>query len=497
MASPAESCAAPPGAASGSTATVAADNLLASHADPAPGQPGAPTGIAAADPCVHCGFCLPTCASYRVLGTEMDSPRGRIHTLKAIEAGQLQLDATVAGHFDSCLGCFACVTACPSGVRYDELIEATRPKLNAPELRSPAQRAFRRLLFSLLPYPERLRAALTPLRIYAGTPLQALARRSGLTRLFGPQLEALDGLLPPLAPEAFRDRLPVVVPAEGERRHRVGLVLGCVQRLFDPAVNAAAIRLLSANGIEVVIPPDQGCCGAVTHHQGELGQTGELAGAMLRSFEAVIGEGRPAGPEPLEAVLVAASGCGHTLKHYGSILRDPAAAAKAGAPEPLPAALGASFAAQVADIQEFLHRVGLAEGFRSRLQPLRHADGSPATAERPFRIVYHDACHMLHGQGLSREPRGLLRLIPHLQLLEAMEAGVCCGSAGIYNLVQPAEAAELGRIKADDLSGTGAELAVSANIGCTLQIRRHMEAGARPIPVLHPVQVLLRSLEGG
>ena len=180
----------------------------------------------ATDPCVHCGFCLPTCASYRVLGTEMDSPRGRIHALKAIEAGELELDATTASHFDSWLGCFACVSACPSGVRYDELIEATRPKLNAPELRSPAQRAFRKLLFALLPYPQRLRAALTPLRAYAGTPLQRLARWSGFTRLLGPQLEAMEQLLPPLQPEAFRDGLPLVIPAQGQRRARVGLVLG-------------------------------------------------------------------------------------------------------------------------------------------------------------------------------------------------------------------------------------------------------------------------------
>ena len=469
-------------------------------------QTAAAAVIQAADPCVHCGFCLPTCASYRVLATEMDSPRGRIHTLKAIEAGDLELDATVAKHFDSCLGCFACVSACPSGVRYDQLIEATRPKLNAPELRSPAQNAFRRLLFSLLPYPGRLRAVLAPLRAYAGTPLQAVARRSGLTRLFGPQIEALESLLPPLAPEAFRDGLPVVVPAEGPRRHRVGLVLGCVQRLFDPAVNAAAIRLLSANGIEVVIPPDQGCCGAVTHHQGELAQTGELATALIGAFAAVIGEGRPAGPEPLEAVLVAASGCGHTLKHYGEILGTAAAGVAQQAPVPASAtaasdgsqaSTAAAFAGQVADIQEFLHRVGTTEAFRAALRPLRHADGTPATAERPLRLVYHDACHMLHGQGLSRQPRELLRLIPHVRLVEAVEAGVCCGSAGIYNLVQPEEAAALGRIKADDLSGSGADLAVSANIGCTLQIRRHMEESPRPIPVLHPVQVLLRSLEGG
>ena len=466
----------------------------------------APSPLAAADPCVHCGFCLPTCASYRVLGTEMDSPRGRIHTLKAIEAGELELDATVAGHFDSCLGCFACVTACPSGVRYDQLIEATRPKLNAPELRTPAQRAFRRLLFALLPYPQRLRALLTPLRAYAGGPLQQLARRSGLTRLFGPQIEAMERLLPALAPEAFADPWPVVVPAQGERRHRVGLVLGCVQRLFDPTVNAAAIELLSANGIEVVIPPAQGCCGAVTHHQGELEQTRQLADDLMASFEAVIGPGKAAGPEPLDAVLVAASGCGHTLKAYGQLLAEAEAARAGGATDRRadsaqadPGGTGtraAQFAASVADIQEYLARVGLSEAFQASLQPLRHADGEPATAERPLVLAYHDACHMLHGQGISRQPRELLRRIPHVRLVEAIEAGVCCGSAGIYNLVQPEEAAELGRLKAADLAGTGAAIAVSANIGCSLQIRRHLEESDTPVPVQHPVQLLVRSARG-
>ncbi|MFM8661558.1 MAG: (Fe-S)-binding protein [Cyanobium sp.] len=440
----------------------------------------------ATDPCVHCGFCLPTCASYRVLGTEMDSPRGRIHTLKAIEAGELRLDATVAGHFDSCLGCLACVSACPSGVRYDELIEATRPKLNAPELRTPAQRAFRQLLFRLLPYPARLRAVLTPLRAYAGTPLQGLARRVGLPRLLGPQLAALESLLPPLAPEAFRDDQPLVVPAQGERRARVGLLLGCVQRVFDPQVNAAAVAVLSANGVEVVIPPGQGCCGAATHHQGELEQTRALATAVIDSFAAVVGPGRPAGPEPLDAVLVAASGCGHTLKHYDRILAD----------QPAWAARGAAFAAQVLDVHQFLQRLGLSEAFAAALAPLPHADGSPASAERPLPVAYHDACHMLHGQGISAEPRALLRRIPHLVLREATEAGVCCGSAGIYNLVEPDTAAELGRNKAADLSGTGAELVASANIGCTLQIRRHTAETARPLPVFHPMELLALSHGG-
>jgi glycolate oxidase iron-sulfur subunit len=403
----------------------------------------------------------------------MDSPRGRIHTLKAIEAGELELDATTASHFDSCLGCFACVSACPSGVRYDVLIEATRPKLNAPELRTPTQRAFRQLLFALLPYPGRLRAALAPLRAYAGTPLQALIRRSGLLRLLGPQLQAMEQLLPPLAPAAFRDGYPLVVPARGERRARVGFVLGCVQRLFDPQVNAATLDVLTANGVEVVIPPAQGCCGAVTHHQGELEQTRDLAQALIDSFDAVVGPGKPAGAEPLDAVLVAASGCGHTLKHYGQVLDH----------EP-----GRAFASQVRDVHQFLAELGLSDTFKAGLKPLHHSDGEPASAERPVVVAYHDACHMLHGQGISAEPRALLRAIPHLQLREATEAGVCCGSAGIYNLVQPDEAAALGEIKAADLRGTGAAVVASANIGCTMQLRRHLGDGP---PVAHPVELLL------
>ncbi|MEB3333781.1 MAG: (Fe-S)-binding protein [Cyanobacteriota bacterium] len=447
------------------------------------------SSLPASDPCVHCGFCLPTCASYRVLGTEMDSPRGRIHTLKALAAGDLELDPTVASHFDSCLGCFACVTACPSGVRYDALLEATRPRLNAPNLRTPAQRAWRQVLFALLPYPKRLRALLLPLRAYAGTPLQALVRRMGLPRRLGPQIAAMEQLLPPLRPEAFRDDLPVVLPAKGERRYRVGLLLGCVQRLFDPAVTLAAIEVLRANGIEVIIPADQGCCGAVTHHQGEEEHTRKLARDLLSSFQAVVGPDGPAGAEPLDAVLVTASGCGHTLKAYGRLL---AAGGDDGSGS-VDAEAASAFAARVADIQEFLERVGLSEAFQRQLQPLNHPDGTPATADRPLNLAYHDACHMLHGQGLGEPPRALLRRIPHVCLREASEAGVCCGSAGIYNLVQPEEAEALGRLKTDDLGATGADLAVSANIGCTLQLRRHFSEASRPLPVAHPMELLARS----
>ena len=413
--------------------------------------PGLPPG--AADPCVHCGFCLPTCASYRVLASEMDSPRGRIHALRAIEAGELELDATVASHFDTCLGCYACVSACPSGVRYDQLIEATRPKLNQAALRSSWQISFRQLLLQVLPYPRRLRALLQPLRAYAGTPLQSLARRSGLTRLFGPGIEAMEQLLPSLATDNFRDDLPQINPATGPRRGRVALLLGCVQRCFDPSVSTATVKVLQANGFEVVIPPDQGCCGAVSHHQGELDLTRRLAADLVRSMNAINGD--------LDAVLVAASGCGHTMKAYGEILEGQT-----------------QFRAPVHDVQEFLAAQGLSAAFQQRLQSL------------PAVVAMHDACHMIHGQGIQQQPRQLLAAIPDLALREATEAGVCCGSAGIYNLVQPEEAAELGRIKAEDLSRTGATVVASANIGCTLQLRRHLDERAL---VHHPMELLAAS----
>ena len=424
----------------------------------------------AADPCVHCGFCLPTCASYRVLGTEMDSPRGRIHTLKAIDNGELELDATVASHFDSCLGCFACVSACPSGVRYDQLIEATRPLLNQAELRSPCQNHFRQVLLKLLPYPGRLRALLQPLRAYAGTPIQALSRRLGINRILGPQLEAMEALLPALAAENFQDDLKVLHPAAGQRRSRVGLVLGCVQRCFDPGVNQATLEVLKANGFEVVIPSDQGCCGAVTHHQGQLKQTNELAEKLVRSFALAIGPGKPGGDEPLEAVLVTASGCGHTMKAYDELLDG-----------------SSNFGVPVMDVHEFLIERGLSKTFQNSLQPMLHPDGSTASAEAPLTVTYHDACHMFHGQGISSQPRQLLQTIPHLVLYEASEANLCCGSAGIYNLVQPEEADQLGRIKVAELRRTNAELIASANIGCTLQIRRHLNGG---LSVVHPMEML-------
>ena len=439
-------------------------------ATPPPSQP--PTQENLTDPCVHCGFCLSTCASYRILGTETDSPRGRIHFLKAMEAGELDL-TSVADHFDSCLGCYACVTACPSGVRYDQLIAQVRPQLNDLQVRSPWQRFLRQALFALLPYPGRLRWLLAPLRCYGGSWVQTMARRSRLTQLFGPEIGAMERLLPPLSAASFQDGFPLVTPAQGPRRARVGLVLGCVQRLFEPEVNAAVVRVLAANGVEVVIPPRQGCCGAVTDHQGETAHTRALAKDLVAAFARMVGGGKPAGAEPLDAVLVAASGCGHTLKHYHHILETDAPWGEAGRP----------FAGGVKDVQEFLAELGLS----APLQPL---------APQPLKAVVHDPCHMLHGQGIAAAPRQLLAAIPGLTLTSPLDAGVCCGSAGIYNIIQPEIASQLGEEKCADLMATGAQLCVSANIGCTLQLQQGFQAAATPLPVFHPAQLLDCSIRG-
>jgi glycolate oxidase iron-sulfur subunit len=416
------------------------------------------------DSCVHCGFCLSTCPSYRVIGKETDSPRGRIYLMNAVNTGEIPLSPATVQHFDSCLGCLACVTTCPSGVQYDKLIAATRPQVERNHTRSWPEKRLRQLIFNIFPYPQRLRALLAPLLVYQALGLQTLVRRTGvLARLLPKQLAAMEALLPPLSVAGFQDTLPTVIPAQGSQRYRVGLILGCVQRLFLPEVNDATVRVLTANGCEVVIPPNQGCCAALSHHQGQEPQAQDLARAMIDSFAKL----------ELDAVIINASGCGHTLKEYGHILAD----------DPQYASQAQVFASQVKDVQEFLDTVGL-------IAPL-----SPLQAE-PLTIVYQDACHMLHGQKISVQPRRLLKKIPGVQLREPIDAALCCGSAGIYNFLQPDVGAELGRQKVQNLLNTKAVLIASANVGCTMQLRHHLGLQASQVPVYHPMQLLDLSIRG-
>ena len=417
--------------------------------------------------CVHCGFCLPACPTYQLWGEEMDSPRGRIHLIsQVLETGQGS-EAT-ATHFDRCLGCMACVPACPSGVRYDRLIEAARtwaedePGAAARVLpaRSRRERAMRAAIFATFPYPRRLRALLTPLRAAQRTRLdRALLRSSLLGRLAPEAVAALTVAPGPVGHKAAR--VPTRVPAKGTRRAVVGMLTGCVQSVFFPQVNDATVRVLAAEGCDVVIPAGQGCCGALSLHSGRQAEARAFARRTIEVFE-------QAG---VDAVIVNAAGCGSAMKEYADLLAGGSAWA----------GRAAALSAKVRDFSEFVAELGPAAP-RSELK---------------LTVAYHDACHLGHAQRITVQPRSLLRAIPGLTLAELADGGTCCGSAGIYNLVQPEAAAELGARKAGSVRQTGADLLVSANPGCALQITKALAAdGAQPVPMAHVAEVLDASIRG-
>ena len=433
------------------------------------------------DSCVHCGFCLSTCPSYRVLGTEMDSPRGRVYLMDAIASGEGALDETTASHFDSCLGCLACTSVCPSQVGYDKLLADMRPQIERNVPRHWRDRLIRALVFNLFPYPRRLQAVMPGLWLYQKLGLQRIVRQTGWLKKLSPQLAAMDSVLPDLPAKGLNPIAPRLIPAQGKRRYRVGMLLGCVQRAVLPQVNEATMRVLSALGCEVVIPPEQGCCGALPAHQGQENQAQNIAKQMIRAFEGVQQD------EPLDAIIINAAGCGHTLKEYGEILRD----------DPQWRSRGVGFSAQVQDIHEFLADVVADGDFAGELRAI-------APDAEPLTIVYQDACHLLHGQKISAPPRQLLRKIPGVELREPMDASLCCGSAGVFNLLQPEISEELGEQKVDNLLATGAQVIASPNPGCTLQIQKHLrernqdhpDAALATVPVYHPIQLLDYSLRG-
>lgn len=415
------------------------------------------------DACVHCGFCLSTCPSYRVLGKETDSPRGRIYLMDAINEGQAPLSDASVQHFDTCLGCLACTTACPSGVKYDQLIAATRPQIERNYKRSLPDRLLRQLIFSLFPYPERLRLLLGPLGVYQRSGLQKLVRSLGWLKQLSPNLAAMESLLPKVSLESFHNPIPAVVPAQGQRRYRVGMILGCVQRLFFSDVNTATVRVLTANGCEVVVPPTQGCCAALPAHQGQENQAQTIARQMIDSFA----------DTEVDFIIINAAGCGHTLKEYGHLLQD----------DPIYRDRAKAFASKVRDVHEFLAMVGLT----AELTPLQ---------DQPLPIVYHDACHLLHGQKISVPPRQLLQQIPGVQLREPIDAALCCGSSGVYNMLQPEIADELGQRKVENLLDTEAQLIASPNPGCSLQIQKHLQLRGQTVPIMHPIELLDCSIRG-
>ena len=415
------------------------------------------------DACVHCGFCLTTCPSYRVIGKETDSPRGRIYLMDAINKGEAPLSEASVSHFESCLGCLACTTSCPSGVQYDRLIESVRSQVNRNHQRPLPIHLLRQLIFSLFPYPDRIRLLLGPLALYQWLGVSKLIRSTGLLDRWTPQLAAMESNLPTVTPKCFQDNLPEMVPAQGKQRYRVGMVLGCVQRVFFSDVNEATARVLSANGCEIVIPRSQGCCSALPAHQGETAQAQALARQMIDSFA----------DTEVDYVIINAAGCGHTLKDYGHILKD----------DPVYRDKATAFSNKVRDVQEFLVEVGLT----AKLSAL--TDG-------PLKLVYQDACHLRHGQRITEPPRQLLKQIPQVSVFEPIDAALCCGSAGVYNMLQPEVADELGQMKVTNLVNTGATLIASSNPGCALQIQKHLARQGKEMPLMHPIELLDRAISG-
>jgi glycolate oxidase iron-sulfur subunit len=415
-----------------------------------------PPDKALIDECVHCGFCLPTCPTYVLFGEEMDSPRGRIYLMnKGLD--EEPMNDEMVRHWDLCLGCMACVTACPSGVQYDKLIESTRQQVERRYERRADDKAFREMIFQFFPYPNRLRAVAAPMRLYQRFGIGDKLRRAGIMQRIPARMRAMEALMPDLPRE---EMIPDLTGPVGEKRRRVGVLTGCVQRVFFSQVNAATVRVLAAEGCEVVAPK-QGCCGALSTHAGREEESLDFARKTIDTFEDL----------NLDNVVVNAAGCGSTMKEYGYLLRD----------DPEYAERAKAFSAKVRDVSEFLQELG----------PVAERNPLPVT------VAYHDACHLAHAQGIRKQPRQTLKQIPGMDVREIREAEICCGSAGIYNMVEPEPAAELGERKANNILKTGAQMIVTSNPGCMLQIQSSLKKMGRDgLPMAHPVEVLDASLRG-
>jgi glycolate oxidase iron-sulfur subunit len=408
--------------------------------------------------CVHCGLCLAYCPTFSELGTEMDSPRGRILLVKSLAEGRIGLSDSTVRHLSLCLDCRACETVCHAGVPYGRLIEAAKAEIEHQRPGGSLRRAFRWLNFGLLlGRPGLLALAASGLRLYQVTGLQRLVRASGILRRLPGTLSVWEALLPPLPARADRAPLPALTPGAVPRRGRVALLTGCVQSVVFAAHNRATARVLARNGWDVVAPPDQGCCGALNAHGGDHARALEMARRTIETFE----------HEDVEAIVVNTSGCGAHMKAYGTLL----------AGDPAWAECARRFSARVRDISEFLATAPL----RGPLRPV------------PLTVTYHDPCHVVHGQKIRTAPRALLAQIPGLRLIDLPESDWCCGSAGIYNLTEPEMAGRLLRRKIRHVLGTGAATVVTANPGCILQIQQGLREAGSPIEVLHLVEILDRA----
>ncbi|MCH6554779.1 MAG: (Fe-S)-binding protein [Acidobacteria bacterium] len=407
--------------------------------------------------CIHCGLCLNACPTYRLLGVEPDSPRGRIHQMILVEEGRLKLGDSFVRHIDLCLDCRACETACPSGVQYGKLVEAARAQIEQHHRRPLFSRLLRSLgLRHLLPYPRRLALVARLLRFYQRSGAQTLVRRSGLLRWLG-KLGAAEKFLPRIDDRFFFSQLGRVFPAEGERRARVAFFAGCMQQVAFTQLNQTTIRVLQKNGCDVIVPAGQVCCGALHVHAGVRDVARRLARQNLDAFAT----------DDFDAIITNTAGCGSTLKEYDQLFPDDEKAKQK----------AEQFQDKMRDVTEFLAALGL----------------RPPEKEVRLRVTCQDSCHLLHGQKVRHAPRELLRAIPGIELVEMKLADHCCGSAGIYNLLHPEIAGELLAEKMEHARATSADVIVTANPGCILQLRAGVEQFGTGQQVLHVVELLDRA----
>jgi glycolate oxidase iron-sulfur subunit len=407
--------------------------------------------------CVHCGLCLPTCPTYAELGVEMDSPRGRIHLMRAVVDGRLSLSPAYQQHISQCLGCRACETACPSGVKFGQLLEGARAQIeqaDAPQ-HPPLARWLRVLAFrGILPHPMVLRTLGNLLLLYQASGLRALMQHAAFRRGLPKRLTELDQLLPLLPKRAYRAQLQETTPAQGERRGRVGFVAGCVMPIFFAQINEATVQLMAANGFEVITPRAQRCCGALHAHAGEREEARRLARQNLEAFAQA----------RVDWIVVNAAGCGAMLKEYHELLQHDA----------LLSGAAKLFSERVLDVSQFLERFP----FRGPLGTLN------------LRVAYDDPCHLLHGQRVKEEPRRLLRSIPGLELLDVPEADWCCGSAGIYNLIHPELSRQILERKMAHLVAVNPDVITTGNPGCLIQLGIGAKQHGLKAAVLHPIELL-------
>ncbi|MGQ0793345.1 MAG: (Fe-S)-binding protein [Deltaproteobacteria bacterium] len=416
--------------------------------------------LSIANDCVHCGFCLSACPTYLQTGNELDSPRGRIYLMKSALEGRIPMGGGLVKYLDLCLGCLGCETACPSGVDYSALVEMSKAQIERKHRRPLGERIFRAMLFCIFPYAKRLKAMLPALWLYQASGARGLIQRCGILSKISGKLARMEGMMPEVKGASLFAGLPEVTAPKGRRRYRVGMLAGCVQSVLFPQTNEATVRVLAESGCEVVIPKNQGCCGALSLHSGRLDEARGFARANIKLFDKA----------DFDAVIVNAAGCGSTMKEYGHLFAEDAVFAQR----------AERVANKTKDVMEFLADVGL----RGNLKEVK------------MRATYQDACHIAHGQRIKSQPRAVIRQIPGVELIELGESDVCCGSAGIYNLTQPEMAEGLLERKLENLERTKAEALLAGNPGCLLQIKKGIKERGLSIETLHPIELVDRAYGG-